>query len=88
MRPCYIRLQAGELRQSHRGVNDAIAAQVLNLAARRAMPDALPVRANAEHPAGLQLRGVSALGVGLQDGDVLTEAAGQHATSVAAVVGS
>jgi hypothetical protein len=63
------------------------AAQVLNLAAHRAMPDAVPVRANAEHPAGLQLRGVSALGVGLQDGDVLTEAAGQHATSVAAVVG-
>jgi hypothetical protein len=63
------------------------AAQVLGLAARRAMPDAAPVRANAEHPAGLQLRGVSALGVGLQDGDVLTEAAGQHASSVAAVVG-
>ena len=63
------------------------ASQVLNLASRRAMPAATPVRANAEHPAGLQLRGVSALGVGLQDGDVLTEAAGQHATSVAAVVG-
>jgi hypothetical protein len=63
------------------------AAQVLSLAARRAMPDAAPVRASAEHPAGLQLRGVSALGVGLQDGDVLTEAAGQRAGSVATVVG-
>jgi hypothetical protein len=62
-------------------------AQVLSLAARRAMPDAAPVRASAEHPAGLQLRGVSALGIGLQDGDVLTEAAGQRASSVAAVVG-
>jgi hypothetical protein len=63
------------------------AAQVLALAQRRAMPQALPVKANAYHPAGLLLRGVSALGVGVQDGDVLTEAAGQKATSVATVVG-
>jgi hypothetical protein len=62
-------------------------AQVLSLAARRAMPGAAPVRASTDHPAGLQLRGVSALGVGLQDGDVLTEAAGQRASSVALVVG-
>jgi hypothetical protein len=63
------------------------AGQVLALAARRAMPHAVFVKANAEHPAGLLLAGVSALGVGLQDGDVLTEAAGQKATSVPAVVG-
>ena len=63
------------------------AAQVLALAARRAMPGAVPVPATTRHPAGLMLSGVSALGVGLQDGDVLTEAAGQKATSVAAVVG-
>lgn len=63
------------------------AAQVLALAARRAMPKAVPVKANAEHPAGLLLRGVSGLGIGMQDGDVLTEAAGQKATSVAVVVG-
>ncbi len=63
------------------------AAQVLALAERRAMPQAVPVKANAYHPAGLLLRGVSALGVGVQDGDVLTEAAGQKATSVAAVIG-
>jgi hypothetical protein len=62
-------------------------AQVLALASHRAMPDAAPVRASAEHPAGLLLRGVSGLGVGLQDGDVLTEAAGQRASSVAAVIG-
>lgn len=62
-------------------------AQVLALAARRAMPQAVPVKASAEHPAGLLLRGVSALGVGLQDSDVLTEAAGQKASSVAVVVG-
>jgi hypothetical protein len=63
------------------------AAQVLALAARRAMPQAVPVKATAYHPAGLLLRGVSALGVGLQDGDVLTEAAGQQATSVGTVIG-
>ena len=62
-------------------------AQVLALASRRAMPGANPVRASGDHPAGLQLRGVSALGVGLEDGDVLTEAAGQRASSVATVVG-
>jgi hypothetical protein len=62
-------------------------AQVLALASQRAMPDAAPVRASAEHPAGLLLRGVSELGVGLQDGDVLTEAAGQRASSVATVIG-
>jgi hypothetical protein len=63
------------------------AAQVLALAERRAMPQAVPVKANAYHPAGLLLRGVSALGVGVQDGDVLTEAAGQKATTVATVIG-
>ncbi len=63
------------------------ASQVLALAARRAMPRAVPVKATAAHPAGLLLSGVSALGIGLQDGDVLTEAAGQKATSVATVVG-
>ncbi|HET7538503.1 MAG TPA: hypothetical protein VFK05_01480 [Polyangiaceae bacterium] len=62
-------------------------AQVLALAARRAMPQAVFVQASAERPAGLLLSGVSGLGIGLQDGDVLTEAAGQKATSVAAVVG-
>ncbi len=63
------------------------AAQVLALAQRRAMPSAAPVRATAAHPAGLELHGVSALGIGMQDGDVLTEAAGQRAASVATVVG-
>jgi len=63
------------------------AAQVLALAARRAMPSAVFVKATAQRPAGLLLSGVSALGVGMQDGDVLTEAAGQKATSVASVVG-
>lgn len=62
-------------------------AQVLALASRRAMPSAVFVKASPQHPAGLLLGGVSALGVGLQDGDILTEAAGQKATSVAQIVG-
>ncbi len=62
-------------------------AQVLALAARHAIPQAVPVKATAYHPAGLLLRGVSALGVGLEDGDVLTEAAGQKASSVGVVIG-
>ncbi|HEX3776696.1 MAG TPA: hypothetical protein VHV51_19625 [Polyangiaceae bacterium] len=63
-------------------------AQVLALAERRAMPGAVPVRATADHPAGLKLRGVSALGIGMRDGDVLTEAAGERAVSVANVIGA
>ncbi len=51
------------------------------------MPNAVFVKANTQRPAGLLLSGVSGLGVGLQDGDVLTEAAGQKVSSVAAVVG-
>jgi hypothetical protein len=62
-------------------------AQILALAARGAMPSAVFVKGNAQRPAGLLLSGVSALGVGMQDGDILTEAAGQKVSSVAAVVG-
>jgi hypothetical protein len=75
---------------SHASVAHGIrisAAQVLSLAARRTMPQAVPVKATAYHPAGLLLRGVSGMGVGLQDGDVLTEAAGQKASSVGTVIG-
>ncbi|HEY4157884.1 MAG TPA: hypothetical protein VGM29_07295 [Polyangiaceae bacterium] len=63
------------------------AARVLALAERRALPHATPVPANGVRPAGLQLRGVSALGLGVRDGDVLTDAAGTPALSAAAVVG-
>jgi hypothetical protein len=62
-------------------------AQVLALAARGAMPRAVFVKSTVEHPAGLLLSGVSALGIGLRDGDILTDAAGEKATSVAMVVG-
>jgi len=46
------------------------------------------VPANGQRSVGLLLRGVSALGLGVRDGDVLTDAAGVPATSAAAVIGA
>ena len=60
---------------------------VLALAERGVMPGAESVPASASRPAGLRLRGVSALGVGLKDGDVLSDVAGRPVGSVAEVVG-
>lgn len=59
--------------------------QVLALAEQRAMPSAVPVGATARHPAGLRLVGVSALGVGMRDGDILTRVGGTPVQSVSAV---
>jgi hypothetical protein len=44
------------------------------------------VAASARRPAGLRLSGVSALGVGVRDGDVLTEAAGVPALDAGRVI--
>jgi hypothetical protein len=60
--------------------------QVLRLATARVVPRGVPVAASAVRPAGLKLSGVAALGVGLQDGDVLTRALGVPALSSGAVV--
>jgi hypothetical protein len=62
------------------------AARVLALAESGARPRGTPVAATAKRPAGLRLSGVGALGLGLADGDVLTEAAGAPALSSGAVV--
>jgi hypothetical protein len=59
---------------------------VLRLANARAVPAGTFVPAEAARPAGMRLSGVSALGVGLQDGDVLTHVAGAPATSRGVVV--
>lgn len=59
---------------------------VLRLAQRGARPTAVLVPANGERPAGLSLQGVSGLGVGLQDGDVLTHVGGQPAKSLDSVI--
>lgn len=59
---------------------------VRRLAKRRAIPSGTPVAAAGGRPAGLRLSGVSAMGIGLRDGDVLTHVAGVPAVSKAAVV--
>ncbi len=60
--------------------------QVLKLASTRARPHGTPVPASGARPAGLKLSGVAALGIGMQDGDVLTRAVGQPALSSGAVI--
>lgn len=61
---------------------------VLKIASRGARPRGTPVKASGARPAGLRLSGVSALGIGLEDGDVLTRALGRPALSSSAVVES
>jgi hypothetical protein len=64
------------------------AATVLRLANRGVRPSGSPVAASDERPAGLALQGVTGLGVGLRDGDVLTQVAGAPASSTGAVIGA
>lgn len=64
------------------------AERVLSLANAGVRPRGVPVPASAEHPAGLRLSGVSSLGVGLEDGDVLTRASGRATLSQASVIGA
>jgi hypothetical protein len=59
---------------------------VLRLAESRARPRGVPVKADGPRPAGLRLVRVSELGIGVQDGDVLTRAVGQPALSSSAIV--
>jgi hypothetical protein len=61
-------------------------ASVLELAQRRIIPDASPVPANGDRPAGLSLRGVEPLKLGLVDGDLLVEVMGAPVRSVEEVV--
>jgi hypothetical protein len=60
--------------------------QVLKLASSGARPRGTAVPASGARPAGLKLSGVAALGIGMQDGDVLTRAVGQSALSSGAVI--
>jgi hypothetical protein len=62
------------------------AATVLRLANAGVRPSATLVPASGARPAGLALAGVSGLGVGVRDGDVLTDVSGAPASSVIAVV--
>lgn len=59
---------------------------VLKIASTKVQLRGVPVGREGTRPAGLRLVGVSALGVGLQDGDVLTRALGQPVMSRSEVV--
>ncbi len=61
---------------------------VLRLSQSGARPSGRFVSGTAEHPAGLQLSGVSGLGIGVQDGDVLIEALGMSPRSPGQIVGA
>jgi hypothetical protein len=61
--------------------------KVLALANWGARPNGIRVSASGPRPAGLMLVGVSGLGVGLRDGDILTHALGRPAVSESSVVG-
>jgi len=76
---------ARETSPQNRGIRVS-AESVLRLANNGARPRGTPVKATKERPAGLELHGVGALGLGLRDGDVLTHAGGRPARSEADVV--
>jgi len=60
---------------------------VLRLANSGARPGGFPVPAQGDRPRGLALTGVSGLGIGLEDGDILTHAAGRPALTPGDVIG-
>ena len=57
--------------------------QIVQMGAR---PSGVPVSEEGQRPRGLRLVGVASFGVGLNDGDVLTEVGGIPATSLGAVI--
>lgn len=62
------------------------AATVLRLAQASAMPRAVAVGPEGARPAGLRLIGVSGLGIGMRDGDVLTSVLGARVGAAGEVV--
>ena len=74
-------------RPARRGVFVS-ASKVLELARQGARPSGIAVARSGTRPAGLLLVGVSGLGVGLKDGDILTQALGRPAVSESTVVGA
>lgn len=63
-------------------------ATVLQLAESAARPRGVFVPQTAEHPAGLRLAGVAALGIGVQDGDILIEALGIAPRAPGEIIGA
>ena len=64
------------------------AATVLKLSQGAARPSGAFVAATPSHPAGLRLAGVAALGIGVQDGDILIEALGVPPRSAGQIIGA
>jgi hypothetical protein len=64
------------------------ARRVLELANARVEPRGSFVPSTAEHPAGLRLSGVAALGIGVEDGDILIEALGVAPRSSGDIIGA
>lgn len=62
------------------------AERVLALSKHARVPASRYVPASGERPSGLQVAGVSGLGIGVKDGDVLTKVAGAEVRSSAAVI--
>ena len=60
---------------------------VLRLAQSGRRPTGKPVAASGSRPAGIQVFGATALGIGVRDGDVLTQVSGVAISSIAQVVG-
>jgi len=63
-------------------------ATVLKLSQSAARPRGSFVAASPQHPAGLRLSGVAALGIGVQDGDILIEALGITPRAPGQVIGA
>jgi hypothetical protein len=63
-------------------------ATVIKLAQSAARPRGSFVAQSPEHPAGLRLSGVAALGIGVQDGDILIEALGIPPRSPGEIIGA
>jgi hypothetical protein len=82
--------RAGSKAKSKAGASERVifvsSKTVLRLAESRARPRGVRVKAEGARPEGLRLLRVAELGIGLQDGDVLTRAVGQPALSSSAVV--
>lgn len=64
------------------------AAKVLELSRTAVRPQGAFVPATATHPAGLRLSRVAALGIGVQDGDILIEAMGVSPQSPGQIIGA
>lgn len=61
--------------------------KVLELARASAVPSGHPVERRGARPSGIELSGVTGLGIGLIDGDVLTDVAGSPVRSEGRIVG-